>query len=119
MEKVTPIPSHFQGIRSLADKSLRCTFDTQELGEDFAADLIKKCHKHGYLIFLENEVKVDLDGLDIPEAAPEFKGEKTPGQRLRAVLYILWQQSGNVGTFQDFYIGKMEEITNHFKAKLI
>ena len=116
--KLTPIPSFFEGIRSLADGTLRVTIDTQELDEAAAGELFAKRRKAGFLLFLENGEKVDPDSIDIPESAPEFRGDKTPSQRLRGVLYRLWQQLGSKGNFQDFYVGKMEEIANHFKAKL-
>ena len=43
---------------------------------------------------------------------------KSPSQRLRNVLYVLWEQSGQTMMFDNFYNIKMEEITNHFKSKL-
>lgn len=119
MNKLIPIPSFFASIRTLADGSLRASFDTQELRDEVANELFAKRRKSGFLIFLENAEKVDLTDLDIPEVAPEFKGEKTPSQRLRGVLYILWQQTGSEGNFQDFYIGKMETITNQIKSRLV
>ena len=118
MEKIIPIPAYVNGIRTLADGSWRLTLDTQELSEEGIKELTKKLRKHGFLIFLENAENVDLDGLDIPEAAPEFHGDKTPGQRLRAVLYVLWENIGSQGTFQDFYVGRMEEFINQVKKKL-
>ena len=118
MTKLTPIPVYFEGIKSLADGTLRVTFDAQELRPEVEAELVGKRRKAGFLLFLENDEKVDRDSIDIPESAPEFKGDKTPSQRLRGVLFRLWEQLGSRGSFQDFYVGKMEEIANHFKAKL-
>ena len=53
---------------------------------------------------------------------------KTPAQRMRAVLYRLWEQTspkekGEQGEmvyveFELFYKRKMNEMINHFKTKL-
>lgn len=75
--------------------------------------------KAGYLAFKGDPFKTDeLQTLDSLEADFDDFG-KTPGQRLRAVLYRLWEQK-NEG-YQDFnlyYRFKMEKLINHFKDKL-
>jgi hypothetical protein len=51
----------------------------------------------------------------------EVKGEfdrKTPGQRLRATIYVWWQQAGEQGDFETFYLHKMEKIIEGVKSKL-
>jgi hypothetical protein len=118
MTELTPIPSYFSGFRTLADGTWRITVDTQELAEHEANDIVHNVRKSGYFLFIPNNEKVDVDSLNLPEAAPEYKGDKTPGQRLRGILYRLWESLGAKGTFEEFYRIKMEEICNHFKAKL-
>lgn len=46
------------------------------------------------------------------------RGEKTPSQRIRAVLFLLWKQEGEQGTFDAFYNAKCEKIIEHLKSKL-
>ena len=121
MEKLTPIPALFNGIKSLADASLRLTFETQDIvtiPEDVRDEIMSKLRKQGYLLFVLGGDKVDLDSLEIPENAPEFKGDKTPSQRLRGVLFVLWKQLGEKGAWAAFYEAEMEKITNHYKSKL-
>lgn len=43
---------------------------------------------------------------------------KTQSQRLRATLYVLWEQEGKQDSFDDFYRGKMESIIEWIKGKL-
>ena len=43
---------------------------------------------------------------------------KTPSVRLRAVLYLLWEQEDQRSDPEEFYKIKMEMIINHFKNKL-
>jgi hypothetical protein len=57
-------------------------------------------------------------------AAPEplivdtERDAKTPGTRLRAVIFLLWKQADSPGTFDHFYAAEMEKYINHVKAKL-
>lgn len=46
--------------------------------------------------------------------------EKTPSQRLRGVLFILWKQEyqDKYGTFNEFYQKTMERIIDQYKLKL-
>jgi hypothetical protein len=60
--------------------------------------------------------------LDEPEA-PELVidkelGTKTPGQRLRGVIFVLHQQAGVTSSFEDFYRDYMEKIINRVKENL-
>lgn len=55
--------------------------------------------------------------LELREVKGEFE-HKTPGQRLRACLFILWKQNGEQGDFEDFYRRQMEKIIDWIKSKL-
>ncbi len=43
---------------------------------------------------------------------------KTASQRLRAAIYVLWDQQGKQGEFATFYTSKMEKIIDFVKDKL-
>lgn len=45
------------------------------------------------------------------------KGEKTPGQRLRGIIYIHWEQAGKEGDFETFYRQRMTSICDGYKTK--
>lgn len=114
----TLLPVVIGSIRSLKDGSVSVTMETQELSPGKAGELFGLRNKIAYVYVSErqiedNEKKV-IDSLD-----PELKG-KTPGQRLRAVLYLRWQQD-NEGykDSESYYRAKMEQIIEHHKSELV
>ncbi len=54
---------------------------------------------------------------DIMKVDSEFK-VKTPSQRVRGCLFILWEKEGRPDTFENFYSRKMEMIIEWLKQKL-
>ena len=65
-----------------------------------------------------SEVTVDeieiIDNIDI-----ELGNSKTPSQRLRNTLYVLWSDKPEgFAEFKEFYKFKMEQIINHLKSKI-
>ena len=110
------IPSIFTRYASTADKGLRLTFETNELDPEVVAQVVSQRNRYGYLVFVPGDVKPE--DVDVPEYVPEFKNDKTPSQRLRGVLYRLWEQSDKTNSSDAFYAEKMNEIINHFKNKL-
>lgn len=55
------------------------------------------------------------------EPSHEVKGEfdtKTPGQRLRATLFVWWKQQNEPGEFEQFYARNMEKLIDLVKKKL-
>ena len=60
-----------------------------------------------------------ISKLDVPDEVPEFKGEKTPSERLRNVLYIYWKEvNKGQGSFETFRNNYMEKIISSIKEKL-
>lgn len=45
--------------------------------------------------------------------------KKTQSQKMRAVIFILWEQKGSKGNFEDFYFRYTELIINKIKEKLL
>ena len=113
----TLIPVVVGSIRSLKDGSVSVTVETQELSPGKAGELFALRNKMCYAYFsakqIENSEKKIIDSLD-----PELKG-KTPGQRLRNVLYRLWeQQPEGYADSESHYKAKMELIINTYKSNL-
>jgi hypothetical protein len=111
---------HFSSYRSMADKSVRLTFDTQEATPELMSSIQNSFQKtcilavspdnfsSEYLKVMEN-IKIDYED-----------GSKSPAQRLRGVLFRLWEQnSERYEVFNDFYNAKMELLLNKFKDQLI
>lgn len=115
MSAVVKLAAIFSGIKSRKDRSYRLEFDTRELGAE-AAELLKIHQTECWLLIAPDD---SLDAVDVLKAKPDAgTGQKTPGQRLRAVLFIFWTQSGKPGDFEDWYRQKLERIIEQYKAKL-
>lgn len=46
------------------------------------------------------------------------RDDKTPSERLRAVIFVSWTQNGKPGDFAAYYAVKMERLIDHIKSKL-
>ena len=100
------------------DRSISITFITQtEKTSEELMEMDKLLNDSGVLYFKSNgqltkeEIK-ELDNVEI-----EVEG-KSKSQRLRSVLFILWQQEGEKGTFNDFYAERMEKLITQIKDRL-
>ncbi len=93
--KALQLKATVDGVRTLKDRSLRITITTQELAPDNASKLISLQNSLCDVLIndkgiSENEMKMLKDskwGLD------DIPNSKSPSQRLRAVLYRLWEQN--------------------------
>ena len=117
MEKGLLIAAYVEGIRSRKDKTIALTLGTQELSPEKAGELFSI---NGQLITAYLSVKgISQDDQEIIDTIEPDSTGKTPSQRLRNVLYILWEQD-NEG-FKDknlHYIHHMEKILSHLKTKI-
>lgn len=101
------------GAATRSDKSLGLRFCTPELE---AAD------KTAFFELLNTNLKMllqpkDSEPVELREVKSQFD-KKTQGQRLRAVLFILWKQSSGQGEFDDFYRREMEALIESVKSRL-
>lgn len=105
-------------VKSLVDGSVSVTLLTPEISGGKVGELFDLRKKVAYVYIsarqVETNEKVIVDGLN-----PELKG-KSPGQRLRNVLFIKWQQD-NEGykDSESYYVAKMENLISHFKNELV
>jgi hypothetical protein len=109
------------GIKTMADGGLNLTFETGEVSPAEFGALSMIRGKHGQVAFITKEtplVDSEIDQLDVPDVTPEFAGEKSPSQRLRSVLYRLWEQKGEKRDFEVFYRTVMDRIIEQYKEKL-
>lgn len=102
------------GLTSRADRSLRLSVSTPELSATERA------------MFMEYQnINSDITVVPIDDVADEEimavdkpHDSKSPSQRLRAVLYVLWKQKGKKGDFARFYEVSMEAAINKVKDQL-
>ena len=113
------IPAILESVRSLKDRTWKVMFETNELTPEQSASINENLSQVGYLAFKRDEFKTDEIKI-LTDLKADFEIEKkTPGQRLRAVLYKNWEQKREgFEDFSKYYEHKMEFIINHFKSKL-
>jgi len=116
-------------VSTLADGSLRVYLGTPELTSETMVNLFGMIKKPGYVLISTSTINQDqVDAVEKATTNVEFS-EKTPSQRMRGVLYKLWEKTqpktmnGDTGQmeyvdFDLFYKRQMNKIIDHFKTKL-
>jgi hypothetical protein len=113
------IPAQIEGYRTLKDRTIKISVETNELTPEQQQNLFASLSKFGYLAFNEDAFKTaEIEILDGLEADYDDKGLK-PSQRQRNVLYVIWtQKPEGYEHFQHYYEYKMEKIINHLKKQI-
>lgn len=113
------IPAQLDSYRSLKDRTIKITFETQELNPQDLLGVAENINSFGYLAFKKEPFKEEeRQALENLETEYEDKG-KTPSQRFRAVLFRVWEKNNQgFDTFVRFYDHHLEKLINHFKKKL-
>lgn len=114
------IPAIYEGSRDLKDRTKKLTFQTNEITPEQAANLQSMVQSFVYLaVKSEDFTKEQVDTINSLKTDYDDFG-KTHSQRLRAVMYRLWEQSSEgYKDFNLYYNFKMDTLISHFKAKLI
>ena len=108
-------PAQVGSVATMKDRTMKLTLYTdRELPGDEMALLMGLNQKQGWFMFSEAEIEAK----DVPEAAPEFKDSKSPSQRLRNHLYVLWGKSGSKESFETYRAHKMEKIMDYIKEEI-
>ena len=113
------MPAILENYRSLKDRTLKLTFETNEPTPEQLVAIANSSQKAGYIAFKFDAFKEkERDMMDGLKSDFDDKS-KSNGQRLRAVLYRNWEQdSQGYDTFTLYYDGMMEKIITHYKNKL-
>jgi len=113
------INAQLESFRSLKDKTIKLSFETQEPTAEQIQQIANNSQKFGYLVFSGNQLTEEqLNAID--KAKNDlYDNQKTPSKRLRNVLYV-WYEQDNKGynTFEDYYLYHMERIIENVKSKL-
>lgn len=119
MDTLLTIPSTVSKVTTMANRSLRITFDTRESLSDAEMGRITALHeKYGWLAFLPGQEVAPEDLAGLPALPKREEDDKSPAQRLRACLYVLWEQKGKDGDYEDFYQKQMARFIDAVKEKL-
>lgn len=113
------IPAVLSDFRSLKDKSIKINFETLEPTPEQLVAIAQSSGQFGYLLFKSepftaNELKV------VENLKTDYDDrKKTPGQRLRSVLWLNYEKNKEgYADFLTYYNAKMEQMIEHFKTKL-
>jgi len=120
MSKTTVFAATVENVTTRKDRTLKITIGTQELPPDKMTALFAMQNSVGYMaIKPEDFGKDELAALEAAKADYSGDTNKPASQRLRAVLFRLWEQNPEgFKTSTLHYESKMEEIVTHFKNKL-
>lgn len=112
--KVFTIPAILDGFRPLKDGGASLTFHTQELSQDDKVEIMGYYNSFGFVAFSKNEINTS----DLPKGNANDDTGKSPSQRIRAVLFVMWTQKGSSGDFEVFYKQQMERFIDRIKEEL-
>ena len=120
MKNVLIFAATVESIRTRKDGTAAVTMGTQELSPAVAGQLFGLQNAIVFVALkVEDFGKAELEALEALKADAMETGRKSDAQRLRAVLYKLWEQDPEgYADSNSHYIAKMEKIINHFKNKL-
>lgn len=113
MSKAITSEVQLTGVSTRSDGSLSLRFATPELAVD---------EKAAFMELQGLNLKMLLQPMNSePVELKDIKTElqtKTPSMRLRAVLFVAWEQANRPGEWEDFYRHKMEFYINDIKRNL-
>lgn len=112
------IPAIIEGVTTRRDKTLKITIGVNELPPDKAGAILGLQNEFAYIAIKKDDFgKEELEKIETLKADLD-ESKKTASQRLRGVLFLVWQRTANTETFETYYIREMERIISHFKTKI-
>ena len=108
-----------ESYRSLKDRTLKLTFETNEPNPDQMADIQRSIMNAGFLAFNVDPFSSSQEKYPTEMEVDYDDPKKTPSKRLRGVLYRNFEQEPKgYKTFNDYYNSQMELLIMHFKNNL-
>lgn len=115
-KEILKVPATISKVVTMADKGLRLQVDTQELGPEDAAKVMSLWNKLGVFVFADTGISEE-DIKNLPKVELEER-EKAPSTRLRAVLFVFWEQHKIQEPFDIYYRRAIEKFITSVKEKL-
>ena len=113
------LPAMIETIATRADSTIKIVLGTNELTPEKVGGMFMLKNKLAYVAIKEANFQPDeIEALtDIDEDLKSIG--KTPSQRIRNVLFILFKQNNEgFDSFDSFYKFKMDKLIEHLKAKI-
>lgn len=105
-------------VATLVDGSLSINLHTQELPPETMQRIFELIRKPGVCLISSDGIsQEEVEAVEQFTSDFEFNG-KTQSQRLRGVLYRVWEQTDQTKEFRLFYEIQMDKIINKYKAVL-
>lgn len=112
------IPASIEAVATRRDRTLKITIGTNELPPDVAASILALQNDFAFFAIKKEDFgKAELETMEAHKAEID-DSKKTASQRLRGVLFRVWERTANAETFETYYIREMERIISHFKTKI-
>lgn len=111
--KAIQVDGIITSMSSRKDGSMRLSVVTPELTVEEKAEFMRLQGINLDCLFNP----MDINDAPKYKVSTEFE-RKTPSLRLRNTLYVLWEQNGSRGEFDDFYRHQMEKFINVVKDQL-
>jgi hypothetical protein len=119
MNELFKISGYITKITTMSKNTIRLQVDsTENVSGEAMKRVFDMIDQQGNFLFAIRQLQPeDLLNLPIPE--PEFKEDKSPSKRMKAVLYRLWEQKKEgYDDFELYYRFKMEKLIEVLKSKL-
>lgn len=110
---------YVESLTTRKDKSVKITLSTQELSEGNAGQIFGLQSKLA-AVYISPKETIPQREIDQVDKVDVEMNSKSQSQRIRAVLYKLWEQ-GNEGhkDFDAYYKVKTEMYIEHLKSKIL
>lgn len=113
------IPAILESFRSLKDRTLKLSFETNEPKPNDLIEIANASQQIGYLAF-KLEPFTDTEKTLLDNLSTDFEDKKkSQSKRIRNVLYVFFTQDPQgFDTFESFYNHYTEKFIEHIKSKL-
>lgn len=97
------------------DGSATLKFFTQEIADNQVVDILNMGRRDelGWLVWSPNPIQTT----DLP-TEPATDDRKTPAQRQRALLFLIWKRNGAKGDFESYYRDRIDKNIQKLKLEL-
>tara|TARA_R100001460_G_scaffold4702_3_gene13124 strand:- start:155 stop:520 length:366 start_codon:yes stop_codon:yes gene_type:complete len=119
MKKTVIFEGGVNKVSTLADGTLSINIHTQELPDDTMMRIFGLRKSPGMVLISSDDIsKAEIEEVEKFTTDFEVGKNRTASQRLRAVLYRVWEQGDQVYDFRIWYESQMERIINKYKSTL-
>jgi len=119
MKKTVVFEGGVNKVSTLADGSMSINIHTQELNDDTMTRIFALRKTPGMVLISSDDItQAEVDVVENYTSDYEVGKTKTSSQRLRAVLYRVWEQGDQKYDFPIWYESTIERIINKYKTTL-